>query len=116
VQKLRRGLHRRYCGYLPQRPPRAAAFADGELGLVDRDRRAQAKVYDPAERERWHAMLIHVGMERGYKPGWASHKYKEKFGDWPPWGSAPQHMPPSAEVRSWVRSRLIAYAKARGVA
>jgi hypothetical protein len=61
-------------------------------------------------------MLIHVAMERGYKPGWAAHKYKEKFGTWPPQGSSPRPILPILEVRSWVRSRLIAYAKGRGAA
>ena len=102
-----------YCGYLPQRPPRAVQVEDGELGLVGRDRHAHSKVYDPAERARWHAMLIYIGRERGYKPGWASHKYKDKFDTWPPWDSAPQPIPPLPEVRSWVRSRDIAYAKRR---
>jgi superfamily II DNA or RNA helicase len=105
-----------YCGYMPQPRARAADVADGELGLVDRSRRAKPNIYDPAERARWNAMLIHIGIERGYKPGWAAHKYKEKFGDWPPWGSSPQPIPPTPEVRSWVRSRLIAYVKARGAA
>ena len=68
------------------------------------------------ERERWHAMLMHVAMERGYKPGWAAHKYKEKFGTWPPWGSSPRPISPLPEVRSWVRSRYIAHAKRRGAA
>ena len=27
-----------------------------------------------------------IADERGYKPGWAAHKYKEKFGAFPPWG------------------------------
>jgi superfamily II DNA or RNA helicase len=99
------------CGYLPQRPPRAVEIEDGELGIVGRDRHAHGKVYDPAERTRWHAMLIYIGRERAYKPGWAAHKYKEKFGSWP--GSAPTPIPPSPEVRSWVRSRDIAYAKRR---
>jgi superfamily II DNA or RNA helicase len=102
-----------YRGYLPQRPPRAVEVVDGELGLVGRDRHAHGKVYDPAELARWHAELIYIGRERGYKPGWASHKYKDKFDTWPPWGSAPQPIPPSPEVRSWVRSRMIAYAKRR---
>jgi superfamily II DNA or RNA helicase len=105
-----------HCGYMPAPPPRSVEFDDGELGPVDRDRRTKPIVYDPAERDRWHAMLVQIGMERGYKAGWSAHKYKEKFGAWPPWGSAPQPIPPSPEVRSWVRSRIIAYAKARGAA
>ena len=56
-------------------------------------------------------MLICVATERGYKPGWAAYKYKEKFGAWPPATVAP--ISPSPEVRSWVRSRDIAYAMAR---
>jgi DNA repair protein RadD len=103
------------CGYLPA-PPRRVEFDDGELGLVGRDGRAKSNVYDPAERARWHAMLAHICLERGHRPGWIAHKYKEKFGAFPPWGSSPQPIPPTSEVRSWVRSRQIAFAKARGAA
>jgi superfamily II DNA or RNA helicase len=104
------------CGYLPAPPPRVVEFDEGELGLVDRKRHAQPDVYDAAARERFHAMLLWIANERSYKPGWAAHKYKEKFGAWPPWGSSPPPIPPTPEVRSWVRSRLIAYAKAQGAA
>ena len=105
-----------HCGYLPAPPPRLVEFDDGELGLVGRDRSVKPTVFDPAERARWHAMLAHIGLERGYKPGWVAHKYKEKFGAFPPWGSSPQPIPPTPEVRSWVRSRQIAFAKARSSA
>lgn len=103
-----------HCGFLPQRVPRSVPFADGDLGLVDRARRtANEAVYDAAERARWHAMLIQIGFEHDYKPGWAAHKYKEKFGTFPAWGAAPAPLEPTAGVRSWVRSRMIAYAKRR---
>jgi superfamily II DNA or RNA helicase len=105
-----------HCGYMPAPPPRTIDFEDGELGPVDRERRAKPTVLDPAERARWHSMLVQIGMERGYKPGWAAYKYKEKFGSWPPSRSPPPPTPPSPEVRSWVRSRMIAFAKARGAA
>jgi superfamily II DNA or RNA helicase len=102
-----------HCGFLPQRRPDPVVFRPGELARVDQQTRQAVNVFDPAERERWHAMLNHIGTERGYKPGWAAHKYKEKFGAWPPWGSSPQPIPPTPEVFSWVRSRLIAYAFAK---
>jgi superfamily II DNA or RNA helicase len=101
-----------YCGFLPQRPPRGVSFQDGDLALVDGSRRPKGNVYSPEERERWHGMLIWIANERDYKPGWVAHKYKEKFGTWPPWG-APQPIAPTDECRSWVRSRMIAYARRR---
>jgi DNA repair protein RadD len=100
-----------HCGFLPQRPPRAIEFADGALGLVDGQRRVNGKIYDDVERARWHAMLIWIGQERDYKAGWAAHKYRDKFGVFPAWGAAPDPIPPTPEVRSWVRSRNIAFAR-----
>jgi hypothetical protein len=101
-----------HCGFLPQRPPEAIVFRDGDLALVDRQRRAAQAASDPHERMRWQAMLAHIAIERGYKPGWAAYKFKEKFGHWPPVNTVTPREP-SPEVLSWVRSRNIAFAKAR---
>jgi DNA repair protein RadD len=60
-------------------------------------------------------MLAAIAAERGYKPGWVAHKFKEKFGTWPPTQFAVP-ISPSPEVLSWVRSRMIAYAKRRAAA
>jgi DNA repair protein RadD len=103
------------CGFLPKRPAQFVAHVDGELGLV-RSGKATATKYDPQMRQMWHGMLIQIGQTRGYKPGWAAHKYKEKFGAYPGWGNIPEPIPPSPEVMSWVRSRQIAFAKGRGAA
>src|SRR5262249_58232919 len=72
-----------HCGFLPQRRPDAIVFADGELARVNKQTRTVPSAYDPTERMRWHAMLAHIPSSRGYKPGWAAHKYRQKFGDWP---------------------------------
>jgi DNA repair protein RadD len=104
-----------HCGFLPQRPPKAIVFTDGDLALVDRQRRTAPKISDPNDLMRWHGMLIHIAAERGYKQGWAAHKFKEKFGIWPATRSA-RPIAPSPEVLSWVRSRIIAYAKAKASA
>ena len=60
--------------------------------------------YSPEERAAWHRMLAYIAQERGYALGWIGHKYKEKFGDWPPQRYV-QPMQPTPEVLSWVRSR-----------
>jgi DNA repair protein RadD len=101
-----------HCGFLPQRPPRALVFADGDLGLVDRNRNVTTDLNDPAVPARWHSMLAHIAAERSYQPGWIAHKYREKFGAWPV-TRYPPLVEPSPEVLSWVRSRNIAYAKAK---
>jgi DNA repair protein RadD len=100
------------CGFMPKRPAEFIATTAGDLGLVE-GRRAQAVKYDDAARAQWHGMLTAIARERNYKPGWANANYKEKFGAWPPWGSNPAPIEPTPEVRSWVRSRIIAYAKAK---
>jgi hypothetical protein len=63
------------------------------------------------DRRAFHRQLTWIACERGYKPGWAAHKFKEKFGAFPPFGAV-DPLPPEAATRAWVRSRQIAYAKA----
>jgi DNA repair protein RadD len=101
------------CGFMPKRPAEFIATAPGELGLV-KGGRATVR-YDEFEKSRWHGMLTQIAEERGYKPGWVAHKFKEKFGDWPAGRYVPP-IEPSPEVLSWVRSRNIAFAKARAAA
>jgi superfamily II DNA or RNA helicase len=100
------------CGWIPQPRARDRDFIDGELGLVIGGR-ANGHQYSTEERRRWLAMLHHIAQERGYQRGWVAHKYKEKFDIWPAWGATPEPIPATPEVRSWVRSRQIAYAKAQ---
>jgi DNA repair protein RadD len=59
-------------------------------------------------------MLKFIAEERGYNPGWAAHKFREKFGNWPNGFRSVLAQPPSSEVRNWVKSRLIAFAKSQG--
>ena len=95
-----------HCGFLPQRPPRPVPIADGDLGLVVAGK-AMAAHHDLAA---WHGMFTAIAAERGYKPGWVAFKFKEKFGFWPS-RKAVAPITPTYECRSWVRSRMIAYAK-----
>jgi superfamily II DNA or RNA helicase len=101
------------CGFLPQRAPQYVTIAAGELGLVDGRRCVKTDINDPIVRAQWHGMLTHIAAARGYKAGWVFHKYREKFGMWPAWGAAITPNTPSPECLSWVRSRVIAYVKAR---
>ena len=94
--------------------------AAGNQARVHGERRRGAELdrdlrYTAEQRHEWHAMLVHIANERGYSPKWPRVNYREKFGDWPTaWDVNP--VPPTPEVSSWVRSRLIAYAKRRRAA
>jgi DNA repair protein RadD len=102
------------CGWepAPQRG-RYVDIAEGELGLVQGGR-ATTPVYDAATRRLWLGMLKSICIERNYKLGWMKHKHEEKFGYSTSWDVIHQVAPvePTPECRSWVRSRMIAYAKA----
>jgi DNA repair protein RadD len=58
-------------------------------------------------RAQWHAMLTYIARQRGYNPKWPMVNYKKKFGTWPPWGTIANPEPPTPEVLSWVRSRIV---------
>ena len=107
----------RACGWMPApRRGQDRDFADGELGLVIGGK-AQAPAYDENHRVNFFQELRAVQQMRGYKKGWAAHKFKDKFGTFPPW--AYNDLPPIAPtdgVLRWIKSRNIAFAKARSAA
>ena len=98
------------CGYRPKPKPRGIDFVDGTLERVDGK---GGSAPSPEEKRRWHAELRFIAEQRDYRRGWVAWKYKERFGEWPPRGYPPQPVEPSVEVLGWIRSRNIAYAKAR---
>jgi len=66
-------------------------------------------------KRKWLAELRFICDRESYSPGWAAHKFKEKFGSWPN-NIHVEPAPPSVEVQRWLRSRQIAWAKARKAA
>jgi superfamily II DNA or RNA helicase len=103
------------CGWRPRPKPAAVAVADGDLGLVQRDRRVIPNYTTDAERRLFYQQLLGMAKLRGYSPGFAFYKYQEKFaGQKPPWSwkSLPP-VNPEPYVESWVKSRQIAYAKSQ---
>ncbi|PWT84407.1 MAG: hypothetical protein C5B56_15660 [Proteobacteria bacterium] len=104
------------CGWMPQPRARGVDFEEGELGLVVGGK-AHAPSYSQSDRTEFFQQLRSVQQTRGYKSGWAAHKFKDKFGHFPPWSynDLPPVVPTDAVLR-WVRSRNIAFAKSRRAA
>jgi superfamily II DNA or RNA helicase len=101
------------CGWQPQPRARAIDFEDGELGLVANGK-AKAQAYSTEEKQAWFQMMVGEALRRGKKkPGWAWYLFKDKFGHEPHRFWNRTALKPTPEVSSYVRSRVIAYAKAR---
>jgi DNA repair protein RadD len=100
------------CGWQPQPRARAVDFEDGELGLVTNGK-ANAHAYTKEEKALWYQMLIGEALRRGKKPGWAWYLFRDKFGHEPNRFWNRTALAPTPEVFSYVRSRIIAYAKAK---
>ena len=64
-------------------------------------------------REAFFGQLKQYASDKGYKPGWAANQYRDRLGTWPNhYRDAPLE-PVSYEVDSWIRSKLIRWAKSR---
>jgi hypothetical protein len=60
-----------------------------------------------------YGQLLGFAYERGRSDGWAAHAYREVFGTWPNRLSKLDRFEPTPLMRSWLRSRDIAFAKSR---
>jgi len=102
------------CGWRPQprRHDDGVVVRDGDLSVVQRDKTVRPENWTPQERERFHRELVGYAREKGYRSGWAAHKYKERIGQWPPRGPV-QPLTPSDATRRWIKSQTIRWARGR---
>ena len=83
--------------------------ADGELVEIARGKkRGDAPTNE--ERATFYAQLKGYAREQGYASGWAAHKFREKYNTWPNGFKEVSAVEPTPKVRSWIKSRQIAWA------
>jgi DNA repair protein RadD len=102
------------CGFKPE-PKCTVVNREGEL-IELTDRRTVDAVSAAKDKIRFYQELKCYAGNRGYRPGWVAHKFKEKHGHWP---NGLEHLPPldpSPAVLRWLKSRAIAWAKGRASA
>jgi superfamily II DNA or RNA helicase len=92
------------CGFAPERKT-DVEVQDGALVRLEHKRKASR-----FEKQAAYSQLISIADERGYSYGWVSHKYHDMFGVWP-CGLDNRPEPATPELRSWVKSQAIRYAK-----
>lgn len=78
------------CGHQPKPPKNGRFEDDGELVEIDpaKAKRAVARANGVADwtmgqKQTFFSELITFAGERGFKPGWAARKYKDRMGVWP---------------------------------
>jgi len=78
----------RLCGFAEERRARKVKERDGVLERVDANI-AKERSADP--KRAFFDMQAELARSKGFKPGYAAAKYREKFGDqWPPWAWSQQ--------------------------
>jgi hypothetical protein len=107
------------CGWQPKPPARPVEYIDGNLVELGKP----AVTPTETERRMFYAELR--GYQQNarkrdgspYASGWAANQYRTKYGSYPPrsWNNdAP--VPPSPPTLRWIKSRIIAWAKAKSAA
>jgi superfamily II DNA or RNA helicase len=103
------------CGHTPERRGKWYATRHADLVQITPDERHKAeRTWTQEEKKLWWGMFSFYAVEKGYKDGWAYHKFREKF------GMNPHHtvvtaLPsqPSAEFRAYLRHLNIRWAKSK---
>ena len=49
---------------------------------AERERIKREKV-EAKERQSWYSGMLWIGKQKGFKDGWANHRFREQFGQWP---------------------------------
>lgn len=99
------------CGYVYITPNKVEEQA-GELTKLKKANRNTT----PEEKREFFGGLKQYAMDKGFKSGWASHKYKEKFGVWPNAYKDAKPVPPNDMVKGFIQYTNIKRAKSRSVA
>lgn len=99
------------CGFTPEI---VSAIEEQEGRLVLDPRKVKQDVFPLIERQAWLSSFNQIAEAKGYKPGWASEKYREK------WGGYPEAMlnrtskeKPTEAVTKWLQSQNIRRAKGK---
>ena len=97
------------CGWRPIINGRYVETVDAYLQSL-----IEADLPKPIDRKEFLSGLRWYAGDRKYNPNWANHKYRDRFGCWPP--SQWTHIeinPPSIECLAWIRHVQIQWAHSK---
>jgi DNA repair protein RadD len=95
------------CGYAPEVSPREIA----EIPNAELQERVFVERELPVDPQRaFFERKVNEARTKGYKPTWVSWKFKEQFGDWPPWSWTQQVKEACQADEQWKRRMVNAQA------
>lgn len=94
------------CGFKPETQNKIIS-EEGELKAVSRANKASK-----ADKQAFYSEILWYTQQKGYKPGFAAHQYRQRFGVWPR-GLREAPIPTSQDTLNWIKHRAIAHAKRR---
>ena len=97
------------CGFTPVRQAKqnTVETEQGELGEIT----GKKEKYTPEQKRAFLAEVTWIAQNKGYKPGWAANKYRERFKVWPKGFGGVEAAEPSPETLSWIKASQIRWAK-----
>ncbi len=106
------------CGAEPAKLTGGPIENDGELIEIAPGKAAPKQkrgAWSEAERQNFFAEMKAYALQKGFKSGWASNKFKERYKEYPPrdFDRIPAAREVSPAMSSWIRSRNIAWAKSK---
>jgi len=109
------------CGTVPEvkRYGQDVEYIDGVLGEIvykngigKKTKKPEKKAATHEEKQSFYSQLVQYANNKGYSPGWAAHKYREKFDVWPK-NLSGDPAPITINVSNWIKSINIKAAKSR---
>lgn len=96
------------CGFKASRAQSEIEEVEGELQLLKKGQ----KKFSQNDKQKIYSELLAIKLAKGYSDGWINHKYKAYFGVWPR-GMQDYAIEPSPEIKSWIVSQNIRFAKSQ---
>ena len=93
------------CGFKPEKQS-DVEMVDGELVELKRKKKENREL-TMEQKAVFYGELIHYGMQKGYKSGWAANKYRERFSVWPNKVGGVGPLVPTPETLNWILSENI---------
>ncbi len=97
------------CGFTPVKQVRQNTVEnlEGELAKFE----GKKERFTPEQKRAFLAEVTWIAQTKGYKPGWAANKYRERFKVWPKGFGGVAPAEPTPETLSWIKASQIRWAK-----